>query len=430
MKLKKKYLSVIASVFVLGSALGVTSAAAEGTTEEGAVVSEVAEEAVGAATASKITSMKFEGAYPQLVFYRETNLSPMPTKGQYYLGNPWVRKSITITYADGKKETLRTYQKTRYDEEINIFIKYSGKKSLPEVGTYDVHFQLDKSGKEIILKNGAVVKSLSDMPVITGTGSQEVDVTDTTAYACLKTSGSTRYTLTWDPSFQFVSVYRLRNGKLEELKYVENGKICVLNPKHTYYIGTRLYSAVLDLDKIKFSAEEVGKIKSTMKIPTSSLKMNTNQSTQIQLVTGMEKRDHVESIKSSNSKIVKAEMAGQNGEVTLTTKNKTGKANITITLAGGAKKTIAVTVRRGTVKTTKISGIPKTINLKVNGRKILKPVLTPLTSQEPVTYTSSNEKVVSVFEGGVVEITGNKKGTAKITVKSGKKKAVVTVKVR
>ena len=186
----------------------------------------------------------------------------------------------------------------------------------------------------------------------------------------------------------------------------------------------------MDLDKIKFSAEEVGKIKSTMKIPTSSLKMNTNQSTQIQLVTGMEKRDHVESIKSSNSKIVKAEMAGQNGEVTLTTKNKTGKANITITLAGGAKKTIAVTVRRGTVKTTKISGIPKTINLKVNGRKILKPVLTPLTSQEPVTYTSSNEKVVSVFEGGVVEITGNKKGTAKITVKSGKKKAVVTVKVR
>ena len=62
MKLKKKYLSVIASVFVLGGALGVTSAAAEGTTEEGAVVSEVAEEAVGAATASKITSMKFEGA--------------------------------------------------------------------------------------------------------------------------------------------------------------------------------------------------------------------------------------------------------------------------------------------------------------------------------------------------------------------------------
>lgn len=123
-------------------------------------------------------------------------------------------------------------------------------------------------------------------------------------------------------------------------------------------------------------------------------------------------------------------MVGQNGEVTLTSKNRTGKANITITLAGGAKKTIAVTVRKGTVRTTKISGLPKTINLKVNGRKILKPVLTPLTSQEPVTYTSSNEKVVSVFTGGVVEITGKKKGTAKITVKSGKKKAVVTVKVR
>lgn len=116
------------------------------------------------------------------------------------------------------------------------------------------------------------------MPVITGTGSQEIDVTDTTAYACLKTSNSARYTLSCDPSFQYISVYRLRNGKLEQLKYVEDGKICVLNPNHTYYISARLYSSVLDLDKIKFSVEEVGKIKSTMKLPTSSLKMNTNQS--------------------------------------------------------------------------------------------------------------------------------------------------------
>jgi len=55
-------------------------------------------------------------------------------------------------------------------------------------------------------------------------------------------------------------------------------------------------------------------------------------------------------------------------------------------------------------------------------------VISPLTSVEKVTYKTSNKKVATVSSRGV--ITAKKKGTAKITVKSGKKTYTVTVKVK
>lgn len=63
-----------------------------------------------------------------------------------------------------------------------------------------------------------------------------------------------------------------------------------------------------------------------------------------------------------------------------------------------------------------------------NKKLTLKPVISPITSQEKVTYSSSNKKIVAVSSSGV--ITGKKKRTAYITVKSGKirKKVKVVVK--
>ena len=60
-------------------------------------------------------------------------------------------------------------------------------------------------------------------------------------------------------------------------------------------------------------------------------------------------------------------------------------------------------------------------------RKQLYPVISPITTTDKVTYTSSNKKVATVSGKGL--ITAKKSGTAKITVKSGKKKYTVTVKV-
>ena len=60
-------------------------------------------------------------------------------------------------------------------------------------------------------------------------------------------------------------------------------------------------------------------------------------------------------------------------------------------------------------------------NLAKKGKSFqLKVKLTPVTSQQKITYKSSNSEVVSVSAKG--KLTAKKKGTATITVKSGKKK--------
>ena len=81
-----------------------------------------------------------------------------------------------------------------------------------------------------------------------------------------------------------------------------------------------------------------------------------------------------------------------------------------------------------TVKTKSITGLKGKLTLKRKGKLALKPVLSPITSQEKVSYMSSNSKIVAVNKRGV--ITGKKKGSAKITVKSGKKRKVIRVTVR
>lgn len=45
---------------------------------------------------------------------------------------------------------------------------------------------------------------------------------------------------------------------------------------------------------------------------------------------------------------------------------------------------------------------------------MLKPVISPITSQEKVTYSSSNKKIATVSSSGV--ITGKKKGTEKLSM--------------
>ena len=76
---------------------------------------------------------------------------------------------------------------------------------------------------------------------------------------------------------------------------------------------------------------------------------------------------------------------------------------------------------------TKISGLKKKLTIKKGKSVTLKPVVSPITSQEKVTYSSSNKKIVTVNSKGV--ITGKKKGTAYITVKSGKIRKKVKVVV-
>ena len=74
------------------------------------------------------------------------------------------------------------------------------------------------------------------------------------------------------------------------------------------------------------------------------------------------------------------------------------------------------------------AGIQIIIKVTITLASGKKPVISQITSQEKVTYSSSNKKIATVSSSGV--ITGKKKGTAYITVKSGNicKKVKVVVK--
>ena len=63
-----------------------------------------------------------------------------------------------------------------------------------------------------------------------------------------------------------------------------------------------------------------------------------------------------------------------------------------------------------------------------NSNKIEGSTLTPADSQDKITYKTSNKKIATVSKTG--KIKAKKKGKVKITVISGKKKAVCTVKVK
>ena len=163
--------------------------------------------------------------------------------------------------------------------------------------------------------------------------------------------------------------------------------------------------------------------KATLNASTVTLKVK--QSTSRLKVTRLAKGDSVKSWKSSNSKIFTVR-GKSNGTCKITGK-KRGTAKLQITLASGLKKTVKVRVQTAAVKTSKIT-VSKNVTVQKGKRVTLKPVVTPFTSRQKVTYTSSNKKIATVSSKGVV--TGKKKGTVKITVKSGSKSVKVTVKVK
>ena len=78
--------------------------------------------------------------------------------------------------------------------------------------------------------------------------------------------------------------------------------------------------------------------------------------------------------------------------------------------------------------TKKIKLNRKKLTLKKGKTFKLKVTLTPKDSQDKITYKTSNKKIATVSKTG--KIKAKKKGKVKITVISGKKKAVCTVKVK
>lgn len=163
-----------------------------------------------------------------------------------------------------------------------------------------------------------------------------------------------------------------------------------------------------------------------MIVSPTTLPLKTKQKTTVLKVTGLAKGDSIVSWKSSNTKIVKV-VGRTNGTSVITAGTKTGKAKITITLKSGLQKDVVISVQKSVVKTKKITNVAKSLKLNKKQKAILRPMITPLTSTQELTYKSSNSKVVSVNSKG--RITAKKKGTAVITIRSGSKNVKCKVSV-
>lgn len=136
----------------------------------------------------------------------------------------------------------------------------------------------------------------------------------------------------------------------------------------------------------------------------------------------MPSTDKIASYKSSDTKTA---TVSRNGTIK---GKKVGTAKITVTLKSGYSMSFNVKVQKKAIAVKKLKVNKKSVTLKKKKSFTIKTELQPVTASAKIKFTSSNKKVATVNAKGVVK--AKKAGTAKITVKAGKKKAVVTVKVK
>lgn len=158
----------------------------------------------------------------------------------------------------------------------------------------------------------------------------------------------------------------------------------------------------------------------TVKLNYSKIDLGVNKST---TAVKAAKGDKIKSAKSASTKI--ATVSVKSGVLKITGK-KTGTTKVTVTTVKGVA-TLTVNVKKS-VPTTKLSVNTKNITLKKGKKATIKATVAPVTSTDKVTFKTSNKKVATVSSSGVVLAKG--KGSAKITVQSGKKKVTVNVKVK
>lgn len=187
--------------------------------------------------------------------------------------------------------------------------------------------------------------------------------------------------------------------------------------------GTKTALCVYGCGKKKTVKDTGSRLKATILLNYTSLTLQCGQTSSALKVSNLGKGDSVASWKSSKTSVVKVNSKGK-----LTAGKKTGSAKVTVTLKSGLKKNVTVKVQKKKVSTTKISVPKKKISLKVGATYKLEPVRSPVTSQEKITYSSSDKKTATVSSKGVVK--AKAPGTARITVKSGKKTVKVTVTVQ
>ena len=172
----------------------------------------------------------------------------------------------------------------------------------------------------------------------------------------------------------------------------------------------------------KTEQKKLAKLAPTGSLNMTSIPLKAKQKTTALKVSRLASGDYIKAYTSSNKKIFTVTKKGQ------ITAIKAGNAVLTVTLASGKQLKAKVKVQNGTVKTSKVTVAERSKVLKKGKSYQIKAVVTPLTSQEKVTYVTSNKKVATVSKTG--KVIAKKKGKVVITVKSGKKNAKVTITVK
>lgn len=170
--------------------------------------------------------------------------------------------------------------------------------------------------------------------------------------------------------------------------------------------------------------ESVPKLTPTITANMTSVPVQAGKATD-KFCVALANGDYIQKWESSDRKIFT--VSGKfNGTCTIRARRK-GRATLTATAASGLQITALVKVQKGIVKTRAITSLPSTVTIKKGQRSRLTPVLSPLTSQNPVTYKSSSTKIAAVSRTG--RIRGVAPGRCKVTVTSGRISVKVTVTV-
>lgn len=157
----------------------------------------------------------------------------------------------------------------------------------------------------------------------------------------------------------------------------------------------------------------------SIKLSKKTLTLKKGAYTQLKATLSKNSTDKV-TWSSSNKKVAKVDT---NGVVTAL---KGGIVTITAKAASGKKATCKVTVKEAATK-VKLNKTKAT--LKKGGTLTLKATVTPSSSTDKLTWSSSNKKVAAVDSKG--KVTAKKKGTAVITVKTASgKKATCSITVK
>lgn len=161
-----------------------------------------------------------------------------------------------------------------------------------------------------------------------------------------------------------------------------------------------------------------------VKLNATSMPLQVGKSTSaLKVSSKYPSNDKVKGWKSSNTKIAAVNSKGK------VTGKKVGKAKVTVTMKSGATATCTVKVQKAKVVTKKLAISSKKLTLQKGKKATLTVTRNPVSATEKITWKSSNTKVATVTNKGVVK--GKKAGKATITAKTSNGKKVtckVTVK--